>query len=122
VRGPLFGTFLIAVAVVLVLLVLLVAASEADAGAGDRGRARAAVCHVFGSRCAPAMRVVGCETGGTYYARSLGRAGERGLFQIHPVHFRTFDPRRLFERLYNARAAFRLSRGGRDWSAWSCRP
>lgn len=68
------------------------------------------------------MRVVKCETGGTYNPRSLGRAGERGLFQIHPVHFSSLDPGRLFERAYNARVAFRLSHGGTDWSPWTCRP
>lgn len=70
------------------------------------------------------MRVVDCETGGTYNPRSLGRAGERGLFQIHPVNWAPMhlNPGRLFERRYNARAAFRLSHGGTDWSPWTCRP
>ena len=68
------------------------------------------------------MRVVACETGGTYDRHALGDAGERGLFQIHPVHFRWVDEARLFERSYNARIAYRLSRGGRDWRAWTCRP
>lgn len=54
--------------------------------------------------------------------RALGSAGERGLFQIHPVHFARFDPGRLFQPRYNARAAFVLSRGGRDWTPWTCKP
>ena len=91
--------------------------------AKTRHEIRSAICSVFtGTRCGPAIRVATCETGGTLYPRALGRAGERGLFQIHPVHFRTFDRRRLFEILYNVRAAFRLSRGGRDWSPWTCQP
>lgn len=82
---------------------------------------RSAICSVFtGSRCGPAIRVARCES--RLYPRAVGSAGERGLFQIHPVHFRTFSARRLFEVLYNVRAAFRLSRGGRDWSPWTCRP
>jgi hypothetical protein len=84
---------------------------------------RSAICSVFiGTRCGPAIRVATCETGGTLDPHSRGSLGERGLFQIHPVHFRTFDRRRLFEVLYNIRAAFRLSRGGLDWSPWTCRP
>lgn len=68
------------------------------------------------------MRVVACETGRTYDAHAIGRAGERGLFQIHPVHFGWADPARLFERRYNALVAYRLSHAGRDWSPWTCRP
>jgi soluble lytic murein transglycosylase-like protein len=68
------------------------------------------------------MRVASCETGGTFNPRAVGRAGERGLFQIHPVHFGRLDERRLFERRYNARVAYRMSRGGRDWSPWTCQP
>ena len=98
---------------------LLVLVDVADAS--PYTRARAAVCQVF-TPCAPAMRVVRCETGGTYDARARGGAGERGLFQIHPVHFGWVDERRLYEPLYNARIAYRLSRGGTSWRAWTCRP
>jgi Lysozyme like domain len=106
--------------VFLVLIAALVFVARASGGPAENRRI---ICQVFtGWRCGPALRVARCETGGTFYARALGRAGERGLFQIHPVHFRTFDRRRLFEPRYNARAAFRLSRGGRDWSPWTCRP
>ena len=88
----------------------------------DRRRAmHRAVCRVFRSRCAVAWRIAGCETGGTYDPHALGGDGERGLFQIHPVHFGWLNERRLWEPAYNARAAFRLSHGGRDWGAWSCR-
>jgi Lysozyme like domain len=87
-----------------------------------RARIKAIVCRVFGPRCGAALRVASCETGGTFYPRARGSAGERGLFQIHPVHFGWLNERRLYEPRYNARAAFRLSRGGRDWSHWTCRP
>jgi len=80
------------------------------------------VCRVFGERCGEAWAVAGCETGHTFDPHALGGEGERGLFQIHPVHFGTFDKRRLFEPRYNAIAAFRISHAGRDWSAWSCQP
>jgi len=105
------------------LIVGLACVARASGGEREKSRIRSAICSVFaGQRCGPAIRVATCETGGTLYPRSLGSAGERGLFQIHPVHFRTFSRARLFEVLYNIRAAFRLSRGGRDWSPWTCRP
>lgn len=94
-----------------------------DTSPPSRSAVRSIICSVFtGTRCGPAIRVAKCETGGTFSPRALGSAGERGLFQIHPVHFGSFDKRRLFEPRYNTRAAFRLSRGGRDWSPWSCQP
>jgi hypothetical protein len=89
----------------------------------SRHQIRSTICSVFTStRCGPAIRVATCETGGTLDPRARGRLGERGLFQIHPVHFGWLDERRLYEPRYNARAAFRLSRGGRDWSPWTCQP
>jgi hypothetical protein len=87
-----------------------------------RERIRAIICGVFGARCAPAFRVALCETGRTLNRFAVGDEGERGLFQIHPVHFGWLDERRLFEVRYNAIAASRLSRNGRNWRHWSCQP
>ena len=67
-------------------------------------------------------RAHGCETGGTYDPRAVGRAGERGWFQIHPVHRSWVDWGRLFDPFYNTRVAYRLSRGGTNWRPWTCRP
>ena len=53
-----------------------------------RARIKAVICDVFGRRCRPALNVALCETGGTLNPYARGSAGERGLFQIHPVHFR----------------------------------
>ena len=108
------------IAVALAILILLfIATDDADAG---RAQVRATICEVFGPRCAPAVRVALCETGGTLDPLARGRAGERGLFQIHPIHFRWLDEARLWLPGYNSLIAWRLSRGGRDWSAWTCRP
>lgn len=107
-------------AVALAILILLFIATD-DAGA-SRASVRATICEVFGARCGPALRVAACETGGTFDPLARGRAGERGLFQLHPVHFGWLNEARLFEPRYNARAAYILSRGGRDWDAWSCKP
>lgn len=63
-----------------------------------------------------ALSVAWCES--QYYFMATGDAGERGLWQIHPKwHYdSTYDP------LGNAMAAYRISSGGTDWTAWSCKP
>lgn len=83
---------------------------------------RAIIIHVFGSRSAAALRVAECES--HLYPRAVGAAGERGLFQIHPVHRSWLGARwdRLFEPMVNARVAYGMSDGGTNWSAWSCQP
>lgn len=59
------------------------------------------------------LRIMDCESEGL--PEATGRLGERGLMQIHPIHHdSTYDP------LANLWAAYRISRGGTDWSAWSC--
>lgn len=94
----------------IVVLVALALVGEA------RATPRSDVCAVFGSRCAKAWAVAYCESRGN--PRAVGSAGERGLFQIHPVHFGWAHPWLLFVPRYNARAAFRLSRGGTNWKPW----
>ena len=70
---------------------------------------------------AEAERIVTCETGGTWNPLTVGDAGERGLFQIHPIHFWRFDADRLFDPVYNTWAAFQLyqERGWKPWSCWN---
>jgi Lysozyme like domain len=105
------------------LLLLVIVAVWADDGEGaSKRQIKAQVCRVFGDRCGAALEVANCETGGTFDPHAQGSAGERGLFQIHPIHWDWLNEWRLFEPRYNARAAYRLSRGGRDWSHWTCRP
>lgn len=61
------------------------------------------------------LSVMWCESRGD--PNATGAAGERGLMQIHPRwHYdATYDPEG------NLRAAYRISSGGTDWSAWTCR-
>lgn len=84
--------------------------------AGDAEQWRGLVASVFPPATVDAaLRVIQCESRGNPFA--TGSAGERGLFQVHPLHFdSTYDP------LGNVLAAYRISSGGADWSAWSCRP
>ena len=107
-------------AMVVLLITVLVVLVDADAA--NKRAVKAAVCEVFGSRCAGALRVARCETGGTLDPRARGSAGERGLFQIHPIHWGWINENRLFQPAYNARVAWRLSRGGTNWTHWTCRP
>ena len=65
-------------------------------------------------------RIASCETGGTFSASAVGDAGERGWFQIHPVHAGSFDWDRLFDPRYNTQAAWRLSSHGTDATPWAC--
>lgn len=121
----------------LLCIVAAIAAPVALAGARDGRALRQAtadptrvICETFGPGCRYAIRIASCETGGTFDPFALGRAGERGWFQIHPVHFRRtlrssagrifVDPARLWQPRYNARVAYVLSNGGRDWRPWSC--
>lgn len=63
-----------------------------------------------------AKTIARCESNWRPWA--TGAAGERGIWQIHPAyhHDATYDV------LGNARAAYRISNGGTDWGAWSCKP
>ena len=113
---------------VVLLAALVVVLALASAAESAPLTPRAAICQVF-RPCAPALRVAACESAGwrpgerlRFYTYALGAAGERGLFQIHPVHFGWLNEQRLFDPLYNARIAYRLSRGGTSWRHWTCRP
>ncbi len=63
-----------------------------------------------------ALRVMACESGGNPLA--VGAAGELGLYQIHP----RWHPDATTDPIGNIAAAYRISNGGRDWSAWTCKP
>ena len=70
--------------------------------------------------CGEAVRVATCESGLNNGA--IGRAGERSLFQIHPVHFKRFDPNRLSSDVwYGTNAGYTLW-SEQGWRPWSCKP
>lgn len=47
----------------------------------------------------------------TFNQRCVGAAGERGLMQVHPCHFRRFNRHQLFELRYNVQAGLKVLRG-----------
>lgn len=93
----------------------------------DRRYAEHVITIVWGQAGAPvseAMRVVHCETGGTYNTRAVGAAGERGLLQVHPIHRptiavlgMTWDD--MFDPWANARFGLWLYQR-QGWQPWSC--
>jgi hypothetical protein len=97
-------------------------------GLSNRSVAERAIRQVFGARSPAAIRVAGCETGWTFYPRAVSRTGDYGLFQANYwAHHWRGESRaefaaRQFNLAYNVRWAYRLSRGGTDWRAWTCRP
>jgi len=79
------------------------------------------IVHVFGERAGAACAISWCE------ARwNPGAVGDRGAsvsyFQIQPQWWQQVVPGEdLADPEVNVRAAYIISDGGRDWSAWSCR-
>lgn len=74
------------------------------------------IIEVFGENAPAACSVAYCETGGTFDPYATGAAGERGWFQIHPIHgwYSSYDT------MINTQYAYVLSKGGTDWHHWSC--
>ncbi len=67
------------------------------------------------SEWATAECIVERESGWNPWA--IGRAGERGLMQIHPIHFWAYDADRLFEIDYNIAVAHDMWTGS-GWRPW----
>jgi soluble lytic murein transglycosylase-like protein len=90
--------------------------TPAHAAPADSAGCPAVIVEVFGDRAADACYVAWHES--SWRAGATGALGERGLFQIHPIHAdSTYDP------YGNALAAYRLSGGGYNWCRhwrWTC--
>lgn len=109
---------------VLVVSVLLSARLALASLRPEQAQARATIVRVFGTRAPAALRVAWCESRLTPSA--VGGANV-GLFQVNYVHHWPGESwaafvLRLSDARANALVAFRLSSGGRDWTAWACRP
>ena len=90
--------------------------SSRDAMAAPRDGCPELIVETFGEQSDAACSVAWCESKYDEYA--TGSAGEKGYFQVHPTHGvnSSYDPET------NVRFAYHLSKGGYDWSHWSCRP
>jgi soluble lytic murein transglycosylase-like protein len=60
------------------------------------------------------LAIMQCESGGD--PNETGSQGEMGLLQIHPQ----FHPDATYDPYGNIVAAYRISNGGTDFSAWTC--
>lgn len=80
------------------------------------------ICDTFAGDCDKALSVVYCES--RFNPSTVGSAGERGLFQIHPVHIPYLQERGLtwdamFDPQANIAYAYDLyARAG--WGPWTC--
>lgn len=78
---------------------------------------RAAIRWVFKGRASMAICIASEESGLRRYA--VSPTGDYGLFQINrTAHSGWVDFGRIFDPLYNARVAYRLSRRGTAWGPW----
>lgn len=113
------------VVVVVVALAAAVLTSSTMARPSPYRVAALAVKRHFPKEQSFAMAVVKCETGSTYDRFATGRAGERGIFQIHPTWFGrrigryVVNSKRLYNPWYNAKIAAELRRVA-GWSQWTC--
>jgi hypothetical protein len=79
------------------------------------------ICATFGDQCAKALSVVQCES--NFNPNVVGGAGERGLFQIHPVHANNLGAYggwdAMFDPAANIAYAYALYSGS-GWGPWTC--
>lgn len=71
-----------------------------------------------------AWAIVKRESNGIYDAKNYNRnrTWDRGLFQINDVHLKEYNinnPALLFNPVYNAKIAFKISNKGKNYSAWA---
>ena len=71
-----------------------------------------------GQQLEQAVSIAWCES--RFNVHATGQADERGLWQIHPVHLRDNPAWYSYDVVLNARAAYELSSGGRNWRPWTC--
>jgi hypothetical protein len=97
----------------------------ASAGFPDPSLAAAvAMAESCGNPCAQGDPNIGgtpCNEGDPAHscAEPNGAATSFGLWQVHVTAHPEYDPARLLDAAYNARAAYAISHGGADWTPWS---
>lgn len=81
---------------------------------------KAIIC-AYSWDCATAMRIVDCETGGTFDPYANGHEDERGWFQIRFNHWDKLqcNPEYLYNPAYNTACAYSIWLES-GWGPWSC--
>lgn len=95
----------------------MVAGNGRAAEAFDASGCPEIIVETFGERHEFACYVAWRES--SYRADATGKLGERGWFQIHPIH----GANSTYETWANTQYAYRLSDGGTDWCTawkWTC--
>lgn len=71
-----------------------------------------------GKGLSTAIAVAYAESGGN--PNATGPVGEKGLWQVYPRMHQDWDKGgNLYDPAYNARAAFAISGGGKNWRPWT---
>lgn len=82
------------------------------------------IAAVFWDVPAQAFAIVDCETGFTWDRFATGRYGERGPFQIHPIHIGLIvSMGYIWDDMYEVEPNARVARALYDrsgWAPWSC--
>jgi hypothetical protein len=94
-------------------------ASSSDMALADAVRA-AQAAGFTGIHLIEAVAIAQAESSGVTNEVTHDSNGtfDTGLWQINSVH-KEYDSAKLKDPLYNAQAAYTLSKGGTDWSAWA---
>lgn len=79
--------------------------------------------YVFGKHTDEALAVAYCES--RFHANSVGGVGERGLFQIHPIHTKRIEKLGLkfddmFNPYRNTDVAYNIFKE-QGWGPWTCK-
>jgi hypothetical protein len=76
------------------------------------------IIEVFGDNSGNALKIAKCESG--YRDNAISSTNDYGVFQIHYFPHRGTHEQ-LLDAEYNIQLAYRMSGGGTNWSAWTCR-
>jgi soluble lytic murein transglycosylase-like protein len=79
------------------------------------------ICATFGDQCSKALSVVQCES--NFNPGVVGAAGERGLFQIHPVHIQYLAPFGGWDAMFDPAANIAYAHNlysQQGWGPWTC--
>lgn len=105
----------------LTTVIAAVAVTQARGASSPKQEAVRAIRQVFGRYADQAIRVVACETGGTFSVYASNHGVYLGLFQFGPYARATYGFG--WTAMAQTRAAWRyFVASGYRWTAWECKP